>query len=97
MMPLGLNEDAAAGLAATYQFEVTDGEDFTAHLRIENQKATFHEGPAAHPDIVIKTPAQVWLSIARGDLDGAQAFMSGKYKAEGDVTLLMKLNSLFSR
>jgi multimeric flavodoxin WrbA/putative sterol carrier protein len=97
MMPLGLNAEAAAGLAATYQFEVTDGEDFTAHLRIENQKATFHEGPAAHPDIIIRTPAQVWLSIARGDLDGAQAFMSGKYKAEGDVTLLMKLNSLFSR
>jgi putative sterol carrier protein len=46
---------------------------------------------------VIKTPAQVWLAIARGEMDGQQAFMSGKYTAQGDLSLLIKLKSSFSR
>jgi len=97
MMPMGLDPDAADGLAVTYQFEVSGSEDFTAYLRIEDLKATFHEGSAEEPDVTIKTPADVWMAISRGEQDGAQAFMSGKYKIEGDLNLLMKLNSLFPR
>ena len=97
MMPGALNPDAAAGLTATYQFEVSGSENFTAHLRITNQQAVVHEGPADRPEVIIKTPAEVWLAVSRGELDGAQAFMTGKFKAEGDLGLLMKLNSLFSR
>jgi putative sterol carrier protein len=47
--------------------------------------------------VVIKTPADVWLAIAKGEIDGQQAFMSGKYKVEGDLFLLMKLSQLFGR
>jgi multimeric flavodoxin WrbA/putative sterol carrier protein len=94
-MPQGLDPAAAAGLSATYQFEVRGSENFTAHLHIDNQKATFQEGPAANPQVIIKTPAEIWLAIARGELDGQQAFMTGKFAADGDLTLLMKLKSLF--
>jgi len=96
-MPQALNPAAAQGLTATYQFEVSGDEQFTAHLRIENSQATYHEGPAEKPDVIIKTPAAVWLAVALGKLDGAQAYMTGKYKVEGDLNLLMKLSSLFTR
>jgi len=94
-MPRVLDPTAAAGLTATYQFEVSGSEKFTAHLRIENQKATFQEGPADNPQVIIKTPAEVWLAISQGELDGGQAFMAGKFTVDGDLSLLMKLNSLF--
>jgi len=97
MMPLGFRPAAAAGLSAVYQFKVSGSEDFVAHLKIEDGKCTFHEGPADSPGVVIKTPADVWLAIARGEMDGQQAFMSGKYKVEGDLSLLMKLRQLFGR
>ncbi|MFZ0053134.1 MAG: NAD(P)H-dependent oxidoreductase [Desulfobaccales bacterium] len=97
IMPQGFNPAAAAGLKAIYQFEVSGSENFTAHLRIADQQAIFYEGPAAKPEVIIQTPADVWLAIYRGELDGAQAFMSGKFKVEGDLSLLMKLNSLFAR
>jgi putative sterol carrier protein len=97
MMPEGLDPEAAAGLEVTYQFRVTDEEDFTAHLTIRDRKAVFNEGPAEEPHVTITTPAEVWLAIAQGRLDGAQAFMSGRYKADGDMGLLMKLNELFPR
>lgn len=96
MMPLGFNAQAASGLRAVLQFEVGGDEQFVAHLTIADGTCTYHEGPTEEANVVIKTPADVWLAIARGEMDGQQAFMSGKYSAEGDLTLLLKLKSLFS-
>ncbi len=84
-MPQGFSTEAADGLEAVYQFEVSGGEAFTAHLAIGGGKCAFHAGPAPAPSVVIKTPADVWLAIARGELDGQQAFMTGKYTVQGDL------------
>lgn len=94
-MPLGFDPAAAGDLEAIYQFEIAGGEEFTAHLRIGGGNCAFHEGPADRPGIVIKSSSDVWLGISRGEIDGRQAFMTGKYKVEGDLSLLMKLGSLF--
>ncbi len=51
--------------------------------------------PADHPNITIKTPAEVWLAIARKELDGTTAFLSGQFRIQGDLGLLMKLKTLF--
>jgi multimeric flavodoxin WrbA/putative sterol carrier protein len=96
MMPLGFNPTESNGLEAIYQFEISGEENFTAHLKISKGTCTYHAGPADHPDVIVKTPADVWLAISKGDLDGQQAFMSGRYQVAGDLSLLMKLRSLFS-
>lgn len=96
-MPLAFSPAAAKGLSAVYQFEVSGTEEFVAHLRIADGKCSFHEGRADRPGVRVMTPADVWLSISRGKMDGQQAFMSGKYTAEGDLALLMKLRSLFPK
>jgi len=95
MMPGALNPAAAAGLTAIYQFEVSGSENFTAHLVIADQQATFHEGAADKPNLIIKTPAEVWLAISRGELDGTQAFLGGQFRIKGDLGLLIKLKTLF--
>jgi multimeric flavodoxin WrbA/putative sterol carrier protein len=95
MMPLGFKSEAATGLSAVYQFVITGAEEFTAHLKIADGRCTYHDGPSDKPDVTIKSPAEVWLAISRGEMDGQSAFMSGKYTVEGDLTLLLKLKSLF--
>ena len=45
--------------------------------------------------LTIQTPSEVWLAIANKELDGQQAFMEGKYTATGDMSLLMRMRSLF--
>lgn len=95
MMPSGFISEAASGFSAVYQFEMTGSEEFTAYLLIRNGCCTFHEGRHDKPDLVIKSPAQVWRAIARKEMSGQSAFMSGKYKVVGNISLLMKLNSLF--
>lgn len=94
-MPQRFNPREAEGLKVTYQFEVSGDEQFTAHIRIADQEATFHEGAVENPDVVIKTPAKVWLAVARGEISGRWAFMTRKYRIKGDITLLMKIRSLF--
>ncbi|MEJ2731779.1 MAG: NAD(P)H-dependent oxidoreductase [Deltaproteobacteria bacterium] len=96
MMPLGFNQTESNGLEAIYQFEISGEENFTAHLKISKGTCTYHAGPADHPNVIVKTPADVWLAISKGELDGQQAFMSGKYKVEGDLSLLLRLKSLFA-
>jgi len=96
-MPLAFNQSAAQGLAAVYQFEISGDESFTAHLKIAEGACSYHDGPAPQPGVVIKTPADVWLAISRGELDGQQAFMAGKYKVEGELALLLKLRALFNK
>jgi multimeric flavodoxin WrbA/putative sterol carrier protein len=95
MMPGALNPAEAQGLTAVYQFDVSGSEDFTAHLVIVDGQATFHEGPADHPNLTIKTPADVWLAIARKELDGSTAYLSGQFRIKGDLGLLIKMKTLF--
>lgn len=70
-------------------------ETFQAHLRIAKGVCSCHDDPAAAPAIVIRTPAEVWQAIAAGTLDSQQAFRTGKYRVEGDLSLLPRLQSLF--
>jgi len=95
-MPLGFNPAAAEDMNAIYQFEISGDERFTAYLKISGGACSFHDGPASRPGVVVKAPADVWLAIGRGKLDGQQAFMAGKYKVEGDLSLLLKFRSLFN-
>ncbi len=96
-MPLGFKKEAADNLKAVYQFEISGAETFTAHLNISDGSCTYVEGPHVKPDVIVKSPADVWLAVSKGELNGQAAFMSGKYKVEGDLSLLMKLGSLFGQ
>jgi len=87
--------EQAGDLNAVIQYDVTGDEAGTHHLVIANGTCTYHEGPADSPTLTITTPDHVWRDISAGRLDGAQAFMTGKFKVKGDMGLLMKLASLF--
>ena len=94
-MPTTFNAQAAGDIVADVYYKVTGEEPGDYHLEIANGTCTFHEGTPASPTLTIETPSEVWVAISAGKLDGQQAFMEQKYKASGDLGLLMKLNSLF--
>jgi len=100
-MAFRLNPDEAKDLNATIQFKVSPstsletGGDY--YLSIANRKCEFSTGTTPDPTLTISTPADVWLKIARKELNGALALMTGKYKAKGQISLLLKMDSLFSQ
>ena len=65
-MPLGFKKEAANNLKAVYQFEISGAEAFTGHLNISDGSCTYVEGPHVKPDVIIKSPADVWLAVSKG-------------------------------
>lgn len=94
-MPLAFNREAAAGLKAVIQFNMTGLEPGFYHLDIDSGDCTFHSGKASNPTLTINAPSQVWLQIAKGELSGQDAVLTGLYKVEGDAAILVKMGELF--
>ena len=94
-MAASFNSQAAGALKAIIQFEVTGRQTGDWFLSIDTGKCTYHEGKANSPNLTIQTPSEVWLAIANKEMDGQQAFMEGKYAGTGDMSLLMRMRSLF--
>ncbi|MCK4899467.1 MAG: SCP2 sterol-binding domain-containing protein, partial [Anaerolineales bacterium] len=94
-MPLTFNAEAAGDLTATIQFDVTGTEPGVYHLHIAKGECTFHTGPADEPTLTINTPSDVWLQVSRGEISGQDALMQGLYTASGDLSLMLKMNTLF--
>jgi putative sterol carrier protein len=111
-MPLAFNAGAAGdpstalrlcsgqgsgqALQALIQFHLSGDGGGAGYLKIESGHCTFHPGEAAQPTLVIESPAEVWTAIARGEISGAEAFLSGAYRATGDLGVLMQFGKLFS-
>ncbi len=94
-MPLIFDADAAGDAEATIQFRARGegGGDFW--IRVAGGACESSVGVDASPDLTIDTPSSVWLRIARGELDGAQALLEGQYSIEGDGALLMRFGEWF--
>ncbi|MEA3336624.1 MAG: SCP2 sterol-binding domain-containing protein [Chloroflexota bacterium] len=96
-MALSFNPEAAGDIQATIQFHVSgqDGGDW--NLTIADGQCRCQNGMVAEPTLTINTPADIWLAIARKERSGAMALMTGKYKASGKMSLLLKMDNIFSR
>ena len=100
-MAIRLNPDVAGDLQAIIQFNVSPSNSLDTggdyYLNIADGKCEFSIGTTSNPTLTISTPADVWLKIARKELNGAFALMTGKYKARGRMGFLLKMDSLFSQ
>jgi putative sterol carrier protein len=94
-VPLVFNPSAAGDLSAVVQFDVGGEEPGQYYLCITKGKCSAFEGKHPNPTLTIHTPSEVWTALSRGELDGTQALMQGKYTIDGDLGLLAKFNQLF--
>ena len=95
-MPDFFNPEAAGSLAAVIGFLVSGAETFEAYLVIHDGTCRLENQPPRPPDLIIRTPAEVWLAVTRRELDGQQAFFQKAYQVEGDLGLLIRMKVLFN-
>ena len=95
-MPGNFNGEAAGELHDAIQFKLAGEGGGNIFLAIADKKCTFGEGDIAAPALTIIAPADVWMKVARGEINRAKALMDGLYKIEGNMDLLMKMGELFS-
>lgn len=86
---------AAADMKAILQFNFTGSQEGSCYFTIDNGEITASEGTAATPSLTIDTDFSLWVDIMGRKADGQQMFMEQRYKVEGDIGILMKMNELF--
>ena len=92
-MKTRFNVDAAAGLDEVFQFNIEDGD--TYHLIIKDDGFNIVDGAHDDPSVTLIMDSETMVGVMSGEMDGMQAFMMGKLKAEGNMMLATKLNALF--
>ena len=90
-----IDASKAAGMNATFQFVITGDNGGSWHVKLTQGDVQVMRGNANAPDITITVSDSDWLDIVSGRMNGQMAFMTGRLKIEGDVTLALKLQSLF--
>jgi hypothetical protein len=97
ILMMGFNPDGAGDTKGILQFTFSGEVEGSCYFTIENGTVAAASGRAEKPDLTIEAPFEVWMDVITGKADGQQMFMQGKYKALGDLSLLMRMNQLFGR
>ena len=96
-MPENFNADAAKGMNAVVQFNLSGDDGGNYHTVIKDGGCTVGDGAHASPNMTLTMTAQDYVDMIMGKLNGQMAFMSGKLKIAGDMGLAMKMQTLFKR
>jgi putative sterol carrier protein len=90
-MPRIFKPENAGNTNVTIQYDITDGEPL--YQKIENGALYVYEGRAEKPDVTISMTDNNFVKLFKGELNPMTAFMMGKLKVKGDVTLAQRLSS----
>ncbi|MEM7435466.1 MAG: SCP2 sterol-binding domain-containing protein [Myxococcota bacterium] len=92
------NPDAATNPNAIYQFNITGdgGGEWALDLTKGKTEGFVVEGKHDNPGATISISSEDWLGMLDGSVNPMQAFMSGKIKIDGDMTLAMSLQQVMS-
>lgn len=95
-MPSRFRPERAQGVSATIQYEITGEGGGRWCATIANGSCALAEGTAPSPTLTVTMAAQDWLDLTQGKLAGQAAFLSGKLKLKGDMSLALRLPGLFA-
>lgn len=92
-----VTEEKAKKINSTYLFDIggdEGGKWFADLTKSEGPYIEKRDGEAKCTITVAK--AEDWIAIATGKMNPTSAFMQGKIKVKGDMSMAMKLQSLLS-
>jgi len=82
------------GMNAVYQFELSGDNGGIFHVNVDDGNVVLEEAAHSTPNITISMTADDFNNMLDGKLNATSAFMAGKLKVKGDMSLAMKLQSI---
>jgi putative sterol carrier protein len=94
-LPHKLDAEAAEGVLAVYQFDLSGPQGGQYHLVVEGGACSVREGLHPAPHVTFSLSDEDCLKVLNGHLDGPSVFMSGRLQVRGDLALALQLKVLF--
>ncbi len=96
-LPKLVNAEEAKGLNGRVQFSLTGTGGADWGVVLDDGKISVSEGAMVHPQLTVKISTENAEKLMSGSLDPMMAFMTGKIKLAGDMSLGMKLIGLLKQ
>lgn len=87
------NPAVAAGMDAIFQYDISD--EGSWQITVKDDQCGIIEGDDSEATVTLSMTTDTLASVISGEIDGMQAFMSGRIKATGDIILATRLPDLF--
>jgi putative sterol carrier protein len=87
--------EKSAGYDVTVQVELKGEGGGNWVVEISNQQCTVTEGVISNPTLKMSGSAQTVMDVFTGKQDGVRAYMQGKLRVSGDMSLAMRLTNFF--
>ena len=92
-MPKAFDAQAAGDTEAVIQYQISQ----PVYHVVRNGELEVHDGQAEDPDLVVKISDDNLVKLFKGKLNPMTAFMTGKIKVSGDMTLAQRLVAFVDR
>jgi len=94
-LPSRFRPDAAEGVNAVYQFDLSGEEGGQYQLHVAGRSCRVCGGVHAAPNVTLSMAGEDCVAILEGKLSGVSALLSGRLKIDGDMGLAMRLAAFF--
>ncbi len=91
---LTANPDIASNINSVYQFELTGDEAGSWILDLTKSGDYVSQGTHDDPSVTITMTSEDFVNMVEGNLAPQMAFMTGKLKIKGDMSLALKLQQI---
>ncbi len=88
------NPDVAEKIKASYQFDLTGDGGGMWSVDMTEGPGTVAAGELEEASVTITMAATDFVDLVEGRLNGQMAFMQGKLKLKGDMSLALKLQQI---
>lgn len=91
-LPVKVKPEVLEGLSTVFHFEISDSGNYT--IALNDGKLDVTEGLTGDPECTVKTSAESFSKLIKGDLNPMMAMMTGKLKIS-NAGAMMKYAKIF--
>lgn len=84
------------GMNATIVFDIAGADGGVWTVEVTDGNISIEEGAIQSADVTVAATSEDLIALIKGDLNPMGAFMQGRLKVKGDMSVAMQLQKLFA-